>query len=105
MTGYILFISFNPEILILPQLNGTIVPCVSIELLRGLPEGDRRPEQERIAKNCVAVAFFGACVRFVLGLLSSNLIGSTGENDTVGKIYLTLRTSRYITFSQIISIL
>jgi hypothetical protein len=89
----------------LPQLNGTVMPYVVIELLRGLPEGDRRSHQERIAKNCAAVAFFGTCVRFVLGLLSSNLIGSTGENDTVRKIFLALHTNRYITNgSQIISI-
>jgi hypothetical protein len=36
------FISFNPEILMLPQLNGTIVPCVAIELLQKEIDGQTK---------------------------------------------------------------
>ena len=74
MDGYVPFVSVIPEIPRLPQLHGTAVPCVATDLLEGLSEGDKRSEQEQIAKNCAAVAFFGTCVRFVLRLFGINCV-------------------------------
>ena len=40
------------------------MPCISTELLEELPEGERRAEQEQIAKNIAAVAYIGTCGLF-----------------------------------------
>jgi hypothetical protein len=56
-----IFIHYIPPIPL--QADGTASPCVATELLEALPDGDERPEQEQIAKNCAGVAYVGACVR------------------------------------------
>jgi hypothetical protein len=64
MDGYVLVISVALRLPTLPQLDGTAVECVATDLLEGLPTGEERPEQEQIAKGCVAAAYMGPCIRF-----------------------------------------
>jgi hypothetical protein len=40
------------------------MPCISTELLEELPEGEKRAEQEQIAKNIAGVAYIGTCGLF-----------------------------------------
>jgi hypothetical protein len=59
MVWYVLPILTMFKLPTLLQLDGTASPCVTTELLEGLPDGDKRAEQEQIAKNCAGVAYVG----------------------------------------------
>ena len=67
------------------QVDGTASPCVTTDLLEALPEGDKRAEQEQIAKNCAGVAYVGSCIYLYLNLFCV-FTGFIGGADTVRQI-------------------